>query len=127
MIKLPKGKEIVVYIGKVIAKLFFLIILFLLLGSVFTKKASATCYCVDPTADQCKCSASPPADATFPGTQDGADVKCTTPEEAGSTFEKKNPICGTASETIPYCAYSADGNKGFWSCYLPRQIAYFQV
>ena len=77
----------------------------------------ATCYCADPTADQCKCAAAPPADAIYSGDQDGVAVKCTTQGEANSTFEKKNPICGSAVETIPWCAYSADPNKNFWMCY----------
>lgn len=80
--------------------------LFLIHYSSFNHPALATCYCANPQADQCKCSAAPPGDAIYNGVQDGVAVKCTSQAEANSTFERKNPICGFASETIPYCAHA---------------------
>lgn len=80
--------------------------------------ALATCYCIDPLGDDCRCTA-PAAEhpeATFPGNQSGVEVKCTTEQETNSTFEKKNPICGSASETIPYCA-SVTYDPSRYFCY----------
>lgn len=99
-----------------------LIVAFFLLPLAFfllpPRAAFATCYCVDPVAAQCRCSAPAASvpEAKYDGNQGGVKVKCTSQAEANSTFEKKNPICGSASETIPSCApVSYDPSRYF--CY----------
>jgi len=85
----------------------------------------ATCYCVNAKKDNCKCGATPPANATYSSTNAGVEVKCTSQAEANSVFENKNPICGSATETIPYCAPYKDGS-GNYSCY-GRAFAYGEI
>jgi len=99
---------------------FFAFAFFLLPLSFFLLSAPpafATCYCATPTADQCKCSASPPSGVTlYDGNLNGVAVKCTSQAEANSIFELKNAVCGGASETIPWCA-PVVGNSYFIFCY----------
>lgn len=99
---------------KLASFLLFFIVSFLILA--FPPATLATCYCVNPGPDQCKCSGSPPAGATFSGNQDGVAVMCTSQAEADSTFVRKNPICGSKTEIIPYCAFKK-GDPSEVTCY----------
>ncbi|MBU0570152.1 hypothetical protein KKB40_05260, partial [Patescibacteria group bacterium] len=69
----------------------------------------AACYCVEPEEDGCRCTTSASeAGASFEATATGGEeVRCDTQYEANTYWSVINPVCGTAAETIPYCAWSA--------------------
>lgn len=74
--------------------------IFLFINPVSTH---ATCYCTNPIADGCRCTGTGGTfTTTYPRTSIG--ISCDTPEEANSLESLKNPICGTSTETIPYCS-----------------------
>ncbi|MDO8488217.1 MAG: hypothetical protein Q7S31_02785 [bacterium] len=86
-------------------------------------KSQAACYCAPVNGapnPQCRCAATPPASATFPGSRQGISVLCDSQSEADSLFATQSPICGTSSEIVPYCAFKVDRT-------LPDGIDYSEV
>ena len=121
--------------SKYALRVVFLLLFLLLFGAtVFSlikpSSIQAACYCVDPVGDSCRCTLSvmgarainPSAasfcfnvagDPTTPAGGYGEEICCDTDYEANTYWSIINPVCGSATETIPYCSwrYSEEGHQ----------------
>jgi hypothetical protein len=82
-------------------------LLTLLISKTFSVQAA--CWCENGTVDSCRCERTGTG-PVGPINEQGITLWCDTEYEANSFWSRTNPICGTAAETIPFCAYHTGGS-----------------
>ncbi|OGM10803.1 hypothetical protein A2Z22_02865 [Candidatus Woesebacteria bacterium RBG_16_34_12] len=105
---LPKTEFLKAKLKNIFSLPFVVFLLSFLLFSLFLTPptSQAACYC-DPIRADCRCQTTPPPSATYPTVEEGIPLSCDTQYEANTYYSRINPICGTNTETIPYCTWAA--------------------